>query len=187
MNTKTNAAEGSSRKRAARPPMSPLKKGIFAAIALVLVLSIVARAVLSGGEDAPQGTSGGAGAEAHSLTQGGAPGPGGSEAAEEKGSLEKALPYVTEASFFGMIGFALGYASKKFMKLGLILVAVLFVGLQLLSRNGVISIDWGRAVELLNGFVLNVKEGETVTQVITDRIPSAGALLGAFFVGFKSG
>src|SRR5262245_16846786 len=50
--------------------------------------------------------------------------------------VERALPYVTEGSLFGLIGFALGYASRKFVKLGLIVLALFFVGLQALAWTG---------------------------------------------------
>ena len=47
--------------------------------------------------------------------------------------------------------------------------------------------DWSRAVSLVNDFVLNLKENETIGQVLKDRIPTAGALVGGYFLGFRKG
>lgn len=171
---------------------SPLQKGVLAAVALLLVLSVAARIALGGSAEEKAGTQAVPGASSQFLpgqTPTGQlpPGAGQQPVQEEPGSLEKALPYITEASFFAMIGFALGFAAKKFMKLGLILLALCFVGLQVLAYTGVVSVDWGRAVDLLNRFVLNLKEDQSITEALTARIPSGGALLGAFFIGLKAG
>lgn len=188
MQTNHPTEPGPTKGKAARPPMSPAKKGLLIAIAAILVLSVIARATLGGGEEQKAGAQSATPSGADSLLPGGAQQPPGqAEPAPEPEGLEKALPYITEGSFFAMIGFALGYASKKFLKLGMLVVAAFFVGLQLLSYSGVVAIDWQRAVALLNDFVLNIKEGETFTEVLTARLPSAGALLAAFFVGFRSG
>lgn len=187
--TKGSSARGT----AARRPMSPAKKAALFTILGVLALSVVARVVLGGGGETaqPASANGAAQAQPDSFLPGGTKPPQGAgpqpAATAEPEGLEKALPYITEGSFFAVIGFALGYASKKFLKVGLIVLAFFFVGLQVLSFTGVVTIDWSRAVSLLNEFVLNVKQDQTFTQVLTARLPSAGALLGAYAIGFRSG
>lgn len=101
--------------------------------------------------------------------------------------VERALPYVTEGSFFGLIGFALGYASRKFVKLGLILLALFFVGLQALVWTGSVSVDWQGVIGKLNALIFNLKENETATQFLTRRIPSAGGLVAGYLFGFRRG
>ena len=59
----------------------------------------------------------------------------------EPSQIERAIPYLTEGSFFALIGFALGYASRKVVKVGLILLALVFAGLQGLSYLEVIHIE----------------------------------------------
>ncbi len=99
----------------------------------------------------------------------------------------EALPVVSEASFFGLIGFALGYASRKVVKIGLVLLAVAFAGLQGLVYLGVVQIDWGRALEVVNNFVLNIHEGQSTMEILQARIPSAGALALGYVLGFRKG
>lgn len=99
----------------------------------------------------------------------------------------KTLPYVTEGSFFALIGFALGYASRKAVKLLMILVALLFLGLQGLVFAGVAQVDWGMLVERVNTLVLNVREGTSLTEWLADRVPSAGGLVAGYLLGFRRG
>jgi len=101
--------------------------------------------------------------------------------------LERTLPYVTEGSLFGLIGFALGYASRKFVKLGLIVLALFFVGLQALVWTGSVSIDWNGLLGKLNALVFNLQENESMTAFLTRRIPSGGGMLLGYLVGFQRG
>jgi uncharacterized membrane protein (Fun14 family) len=122
-------------------------------------------------------------AGATSLTGSG----GETQPAEPASGLERALPYVTESSFFGLIGFALGYASRKFIKVGLILIALFFIGLQALVWTGAVAVDWGSLVGKLNALIFNLKQDQTVTQFLTQRIPSAGGLVAGYLLGFQRG
>jgi len=117
----------------------------------------------------------------------GIPVPGGTEPVPEPTSLEAALPYLTEGSFFALIGFALGYASKKVVKLMLIFLAIFFVGIQALSFGGVLTVDWSKAVDLLNSLILNLQENETVSEVLKDKVPTAGAMFAGYWLGFRRG
>lgn len=178
---------------AAKRPMSPFKKLALVGIVLVLALSVGARAFFSG--EGSKNTSDGKAQVGPSSVEGqglveGQPGTGtpeGGAPAGKTAEVEEKLPYVTEASFFALIGFALGYASRKFVKVGLILLALFFVGLQVLVYMNVVDIDWGRGVELVNKFVLNIQEGDSVKKVITDKLPTAGALTAGYFLGFRKG
>lgn len=48
-----------------------------------------------------------------------------------------------------------------------------------------LSVDWSRAVELLNQLVLNLKQDQPFTDVLTHQVPTAGALLVGVLRGFK--
>jgi uncharacterized membrane protein (Fun14 family) len=175
-----------------RRSMSPLEKAGLVAIALVLVLSVAARAFGSspggqGDPSAPAGVEGSkVGPQGFLPGQPGAGTPGTGEAAEPEG-LAKALPYLTEGSFFALIGFALGYASRKFVKIGLIFLAIFFVGLQVLAYGEVVEIDWGRGIELVNRLVLNIQEGEPIQKILLDKLPTAGGLVAGYLLGFRKG
>ena len=64
----------------------------------------------------------------HSPDLGNGPGPGSSfvgvDTSAAEGRIEAWLPYLTEASFFGLIGFAVGYATRKLVRMLLIGIAI---------------------------------------------------------------
>ena len=159
----------------ARKGLSTLQKALLVLLAVLLAGSIALRAAL-GSSQPSSAPAGGQGFSAQSGT-----------VAAEPSPLESSLPYVTEASLFGLIGFALGYSTRKLFKLSLILIALAFVGAQALVHLGWVEIDWGGLAGKLNGWVLNLKESSSVTSFLTDRIPSAGALLAGWVVGFRRG
>ena len=158
----------------------------------VLALSVAARAVL--GDPAPMSGAGDRAATpegASSFVSGLPPAnPGSTDdavEAAESGSVEQLLPFLTEGSFFALIGFALGYATRKVVKLLLIFVAIFFAGLQALVYAGVADVDWGQAIDLLNGLILNVKEEQTLTEIAKAKLPSFGGLAGGYLLGWRRG
>ncbi len=126
------------------------------------------------------GLGGGNGASLPSAASGDASDDGG-------GKLADYLPYLTEGSFFAIIGFALGYASRKVVKLLLILLAGFFLLVQGLSYADVVHVDWQKAIDLVNGWILNLKENDTIGEVLKDKIPTAGALTAGYLLGFRKG
>jgi len=182
--TPMNATESPDEK----PALSTFGKVALALIVVVLLGSIGARALVGSQPEQSAGALSGppAGGTAFLPSQT----PGGGEASPGQADAEgwaRALPYLTEASFFALIGFALGYTSRKIVKLGLILLAVIFVVLQGLAFAGVIEIDWQQALDWANKLILNVRENEALSQVVKHRIPSAGAFGGGWLLGMKSG
>ncbi|MBI5362623.1 MAG: FUN14 domain-containing protein [Planctomycetes bacterium] len=101
--------------------------------------------------------------------------------------FERYLPHLTEASFFALIGFALGYATRKVFKLALLSIAAAFVVVQLLVTTGHVTVDWLGVRSALNQLIFNLRENETITSFLTNRIPSAGALAVGWFFGFRRG
>lgn len=101
--------------------------------------------------------------------------------------LDDALPIVTEASFFGMLGFALGYFAKKVVKLALLFTGMLAFLLMGLQYFDIITIDWSRAHQLFNDVVLNIKENQSISDFMKDRLPGAGGLVGGYVIGFRKG
>jgi len=161
-----------------RPGLTRLQLGLLALLVLTLLASIGYRAYArphsEDGAPLPDGATGFVSAP-------------GAQDAPEATPLERSLPYVTEGSFFGLIGFALGYASRKFVKLGLILLALFFVGLQALVWTGTVSVDWSGMVGKLNALVFNLKENESMTEFLTRRIPSASGMVVGYLIGFHRG
>ncbi len=170
----STTAEGS------RTGLTGIQKTLLGLLVAALLASIGMRAYAKDREAKRTGTPAGA----HGLVGGepGTPAP-----AEPETPLERSLPYVTEGSFFGLIGFALGYASRKFVKLGLILLALFFLGLQALVWTGTVSVDWNGMLGKLNALLFNLQENESITQFLTRRVPSAGGMLAGYLIGFQRG
>lgn len=166
--------------------MTPLRAGMLAVIVISLLTSVGLRAYGTARERTaapdlvarPQ-----APADAQGLVDGGAR----AEEEAEPSPLARWLPYVTEGSFFGLIGFALGYASRKLVKVGLVLLALFFVVLQALVWTGTVSVDWGGLVGKLNAWVFNLTESETASEFLRRRVPSAGGMLAGYLIGFRRG
>ena len=162
--------------------LSGLQKILLGSAGVVLAGSVAARAVLAGEKEPPGGSAPPPGASG--LV---APGAGTTSDAAEPGALEAALPYLTEGSFFALMGFAVGYATRKLVRLLLILVAVFFVGVQLLSSQGILEMDWQAALGWVNDLILNLKENQTFTELLKDKVPTTGAFFAGLLVGFKRG
>lgn len=170
--------------------MNPLQKIVLVLLSGVLVVAGAGRALLGGGDEAQPAAPKSEFVGSSEFIDLGTPDPQTADGSEEGAgqAIEDLLPYFTEASFFGLIGFALGYTSRKVVKLGLILMALIFAAIQGLHMAGVIeNVDWGKAIELVNHWILNIKEDQSVTEWLTDKVPSAGALLAGYFIGFKQG
>lgn len=160
-----------------RPGLSSLQIGLLVVLLLALVGSVGWRFYAQ----RKSAAAGGVPVGARGLVE------GADGKAPEATPLERSLPYVTEGSFFGLIGFALGYASRKFVKVGLILVALFFLVLQALVWTGTVSVDWSGLIGKLNALIFNLQENETMTQFLTRRIPSGGGMLAGYLIGFQRG
>ncbi|MBL8693365.1 MAG: hypothetical protein JNJ88_04635 [Planctomycetes bacterium] len=159
--------------------MSPIRKLVLSAIVLIFVGSILLRFSL--GSDAPQGgPAGSTGLAPSSAAPSGSEGGAGSRVAEF-------LPYFTEGSFCALIGFALGFASRKVVKVGLVLLGLFSAAVFGLSAADVVQVDWSKATELMNGLILNLREAAGWADSAVQHLPSAGAFLGGYLFGYRRG
>lgn len=152
----------------------------FLALALVAVAGSIAWRVWAHAQDG--GAIGSPPGHATSFVSG----PDAAAATGTRG-IERFLPYVTEAGFFGLIGFALGYATRKLFKLALLVIAVAFVTVQLLVSTGHVAVDWLGVNSLLNEWIFDLKQHESWSAFLTHRVPSAGTLLLGYVLGFRRG
>ncbi len=181
--------------------LGSFRRAALFALVGVLAVSVAARAWVgaSEGSAAPSASPAPAagfvaGSPAPSIDgaqdpSGGGPGAGGGPSAIDAAEPELSpwLPVVTESSFFALIGFALGFATRKVLKLVLVVVALFFVALQGLVHAGVAEVDWGRAIELFNALVLDLREEPTWLELIQAKLPTAGGLAGGYLLGFRRG
>lgn len=95
----------------------------------------------------------------------------------------------------GFLGFLMGYAIKKILKI-IIVVAGLLVGIMYyLQYNGLVALNWakveatlGNAMTNFNGFSLNTPFFPGISDQILDAISNSGIpLTGGFAAGFAFG
>ena len=101
----------------------------------------------------------------------------------------------TSVGIGGFLGFLMGYAIKKILKI-IIVVAGLLVGIMYyLQYNGLIALNWakvkaalGNAMTNFNGFSLNTPFLPGISDQILDGISNSGIpLTGGFAAGFALG
>lgn len=101
----------------------------------------------------------------------------------------------TSVGIGGFLGFLMGYAIKKILKI-IIIVSGLLVGLlYYLQYNALIALDWpkvqetfGLAMTNFNGFSLNTPFFPGISDQIFDAISNSGIpLTGGFAAGFAFG
>lgn len=101
----------------------------------------------------------------------------------------------TSVGIGGFLGFLMGYAMKKILKI-IIIVAGLLVGiLYYLQYNGLVALDWskleaalGNAMTNFSGFNLSTPLLPGISDQILDALSNSGIpLTGGFAAGFAFG
>ena len=107
---------------------------------------------------------------------------------EKKSGIGRLLPFVTEGGVAMLLGIALGVATRSFIKLALIGVAVVFIAIQVLVFREVIAVDWQaaeRTFTALKDYVWNVSTEHNLSTIVQHKVPSAGALSIGYFLGLR--
>jgi uncharacterized membrane protein (Fun14 family) len=104
---------------------------------------------------------------------------------EPKSGMEKVLPFITEAGIAMLIGIMLGLATRTVAKVLAVIFVVVFLGTQFLAYKGIMTVDWGGFAGWLHQSVLNVSSAESFQEIVTQKLPAAGALLIGYFLGLK--
>lgn len=159
--------------------MPAFQKAVLVLVALILVASVAAR-MLVGEPSQPASNPMPEGARSFAAETA-------AKSPAQADGWQALLPVVTEASLFGLIGFALGYTSRKALKLLLILIAVAFVVVQILVARGDLTVDWGGVVRASQAWILNLEADVPIAEFLKDRIPTAIAFVACWFVGFRRG
>lgn len=159
--------------------MSGLKKLVLLGFVAALVGSVALRMLLG---HAPAGTSNvmpnGARAFASNAAE---------SAPSAASFLDTALPYITEASLFGLIGFALGFTSRKIFKLVLVLAALGFIAIQVLVSMGKLEVDWSSVVHSIDHWILNIDVHASVPSFLKARVPTLAAFAVGYLLGLRKG
>jgi len=99
-------------------------------------------------------------------------------------------PLASQLGVGAIAGFAVGYALKKVGKLLAVAVGLLFVVVQLLSYQGLVTVHWGE-VEARVDPLLETTSLEAAWQsllgLLTHNLPFAGAFVPGLILGLRRG
>jgi uncharacterized membrane protein (Fun14 family) len=100
------------------------------------------------------------------------------------------LPLASQLGVGGLAGFSVGYALKKVGKLFALLLGALFMVMQWLAFEGLVTVHWGELEARLNPLL----ESESISEawrrllsVFTHNLPFAGAFVPGMLVGVRKG
>ena len=85
------------------------------------------------------------------------------------------------------MGFGVGFAIKKILKLLLVILGVFFVGLQYLSFQGFIDINYDRFESVFTNAIGMMSTGLDLPSFLTMNIPFMASFGLGLAVGFKKG
>ena len=162
-----------------KPALTPYQRAFLGALLLLLLASVVMRVLGHAGRAEPSGAPT---PYANAVVQG-----TGEETVEEPEGPQRFLPYLTGGSLFGLLGFALGWLSRKFLILVLISVALLALLVQALASTGLVDVDGQAVLSAPFRLLSNLSESEALGASSTVRAVSLTALLVGWMFGFRRG
>jgi len=93
----------------------------------------------------------------------------------------------TQLGFDAIVGFVIGNAAKKIVKLLVILLGVFFVSLQYLAYQGYLTINYAKFQEAFGLWADKKFQNPEIPAFVTSGIPFYGSFAVGFFLGFKKG
>jgi uncharacterized membrane protein (Fun14 family) len=100
------------------------------------------------------------------------------------------FPWVQQAGFGALAGFAAGYAMVKLGKLVALIFGLFFLALQVLAWFGFVSIDWLRIQNEVEPWLERATEPgawEGVMTVLTYNLPFAASFVPGVMLGMRRG
>jgi uncharacterized membrane protein (Fun14 family) len=107
----------------------------------------------------------------------------------QRGKLlsEVLTPIVYQLGIGGILGFFVGYAVKKLTKLIAVLIGLFALLLIYFGYQGVISINYNRLAEMLQGLMGAAGQASDLLTPIVANLPFAGSFVAGTAVGLKTG
>lgn len=102
--------------------------------------------------------------------------------------VEAVAPGLGQATLGGVVGYALGFALKKIIKILLIFTGVFIALTTVLASQNIISVNWPLVENYFNEILQNSNISfENLIQWLGAYIPVTGGLVAGFFIGFRKG
>jgi uncharacterized membrane protein (Fun14 family) len=103
-------------------------------------------------------------------------------------SFESLSPLLVQLGFGGALGFVIGFALKKLLKIILVLIGLYFASLFYLAHMGFITINYDKFRELYQTLTERLmQEGFTIPAFLTSNLPLAGSFIVGLGTGLKIG
>ncbi len=100
--------------------------------------------------------------------------------------LDDLSPAVFRLGFSFVVGFAIAYAARTFLRISLVAAGVFLLMLLGLEYAGIISVNWDTMQDHYQSLLASARESlGSFRTFITGRLPSAGAALAGLVVGFR--
>ena len=95
---------------------------------------------------------------------------------------------LTQLGFGGTLGFVIGFALKKLLKIILVLVGLYFASLFYLAHEGFITINYDRFNEVYQTLISKLtRQNFTIPTFLTSHLPFTGSFIVGLGLGFKVG
>lgn len=94
--------------------------------------------------------------------------------------------YLGTLGFGGIAGWSVGFTLKKVAKLAAIVLGIVIIGVQALSYNHFITIDWDKIQMAMPPGTLTTW-WDKLWAVLSYNLPFAGGFLAGFLLGFRKG
>ncbi|GGJ74832.1 hypothetical protein GCM10008939_18950 [Deinococcus aquiradiocola] len=101
---------------------------------------------------------------------------------------ELVWPYLPSLSVGAILGFCAGFAVKRIGRMTVLLVGLLFLALQILAWQGLLTVNWGRVQALAEPWVQRGGRefGAWVLGIVQTNLPFGGGFVAAFLVGLRA-
>lgn len=104
------------------------------------------------------------------------------------GLLGSLLPLLPGLSLGAILGFCAGYAIKRLGKMTALIAGLLFLALQIMAWQGLLTVHWGRIQALASPWLHQGGQqlGQWAMTILQSNLPFGGAFVAALLVGLRT-
>lgn len=98
------------------------------------------------------------------------------------------LPYLPQLSVGAILGFCAGYAIKKIGKMTALIVGLLFLAVQIMAWQGLLTVHWPRIQALAEPWLHQGGEqlGQWGLRILQTNLPFGGGFVAALLLGLRA-